>query len=122
MVGMGSKVTLRSLFPEATSTLRVSAFQFEFGMETTTTCVPTKTLMLIGVTLPVSSPSTDTLAPEGNEVTFNAPFPPCAPALLGISKSAPVNTIIQTILVIQTILLGCVIESSLNALLAVNLE
>src|SRR4029077_9757011 len=84
--------------------------QLEFGMETTTMCVPTETLMLIGVTLPVSSPSTDTLAPEGNEVTFNAPF--CARALLGISKSTPVNTAIQTILVIQTILLGCLIESS----------
>jgi len=69
--------------------------------------------MLIGVTLPVSSPSTDTFAPDGNEVTFNAPF--CAPALPGISKSAPVNTVIQTIRIIQTILLSCVIESSLNA-------
>jgi len=86
----------------------VSAFQLEFGMETTTVCVPTETLMLIGVTLPVSCPSTDTFAPDGNEVTFNAPS--CAPALPGISKSAPVNTVIQT-----TILLSCVIESSLNA-------
>jgi len=77
-------------------------------METTTVCVPTETLMLIGVTLPVSCPSTDTFAPDGNEVTFNAPS--CAPALPGISKSAPVNTVIQT-----TILLSCVIESSLNA-------
>jgi hypothetical protein len=83
-------------------------------METITECVPTETLMLMGVTLPVSTPSTKTLAPDGNEVTFNAPF--CAPALLGTSKSAPINTIKQTIL------LGCVIESSLNALFAVNFE
>jgi hypothetical protein len=118
MVEIGNKVTLRSLLPEATSTVRVSGFQLEFGTETTTVCVPTETLMLIGVTLPVSSPSTDTLAPEGNEVTFNAPF--CAPALLGISNSAPINAINQTILVVKTILLGCHIESSLNTLLAVN--
>ena len=109
----GSKVTLRSLLPCATSTLRVSGFQLESGMETTTVCVPTERLMFIGVVLRVSSQSTETLAPEGNEVTFNAPF--CAHALLGISKTAPVNTVIQTIRLIHTILLGCVIESSLNA-------
>jgi len=87
-------------------------------METTTVCVPTETLMLIGVTLPVFSPSTKTLAPDGNEVTFNEPFPlpSCAHALLGPSKTAPINTIKQTIL------LGCIIEASLNALLALKLE
>jgi hypothetical protein len=110
MVEAGSKVTLRSLLPEATSTLRVSAFQLEFGMETTTVCVPTARLMLIGVTLPVSTPSTATLAPDGNEVTFSAPLPLCAPTLLGTSKRAPANTIIQAIL------LGWFIEPSLNVL------
>jgi hypothetical protein len=75
---------------------------------------PAGRTILIGVTLPVSFPLTETLAPVGDEVTFNTPF--CAPALLGTSKTAPINTIKQTIL------LGCVIESSLNALLALNLE
>jgi len=69
--------------------------------------------MLIGVTLPVSSSSTRTFAPDGNEVTFNEPF--CAPALLGISKSPAVNAAMQTTLAIQTTLLGWFIESSLNA-------
>ena len=110
MVEAGSKVTLRSLLPEATSTLRVSAFQLEFGMETTTVCVPTARLVLIGVTLPVSTPSTATLAPDGNEVTFSAPLPLCAPTLLGTSKRAPANAIIQAIL------LGWFIEPSLNVL------
>ena len=75
LIEMGSKVTLRSLLPEATSTLRVSGFQVELGMETITVCVPTETLMLMGVTLPVSTPSTETFAPEGKEVIFNEPFP-----------------------------------------------
>jgi len=70
--------------------------------------------MLVGVTLPISFPLTDTLAPVGDELTFNTPF--CAHALLGASKTAPINTIKQTIL------LGCIIEASLNALLALNLE
>jgi hypothetical protein len=34
--------------------------------------------MLIGVTLPVSIPSTTTRAPEGKEVTFSEPLPLCA--------------------------------------------
>jgi len=72
-VKLGSKVTLRSLLPAATSTLRASAFQPEFGMETITLCQPTETSMLMGVTLPVSLPSNDTFAPTGNELTFNLP-------------------------------------------------
>ena len=116
---MGSNVTLRSLLPGSTSTDRVSGFQFGSGTpfaakaETTTVYVPTGRTILIGVTLPVSFPVIDTLAPVGDEVTFNTPF--CASALLGTSKTAPINTIKQTIL------LGCIIESSLNAFLAVNL-
>jgi hypothetical protein len=74
-VRVGSRVTLRSLLPDTTSTVRVSGFHPEFGMETTTVCVPTATLTVIGVTLPVSTPSTETFAPTGNEVTFNAPLP-----------------------------------------------
>jgi hypothetical protein len=42
-------------------------------METITLCLPKGTLMLIGVTLPVSAPSTETWAAVGNEVTFNLP-------------------------------------------------
>jgi hypothetical protein len=113
---MGANVTLRSLLPAATSTIRVSGFHPEFGMETTTLCLPTETLVLMGVTLPVSAPSTETWALVGNEVTLNLPCSSsCARALPETSKSAPVNTVIQTILVIQRILLGWVIESSLNA-------
>jgi hypothetical protein len=66
--------------------------------------------------LPVSFPLTETLAPVGDEVTFNTPLPSCAPALPGATKNAPINAINQTILQC------CVIESSLSALLAVNLE
>jgi hypothetical protein len=113
---MGINVTLRSLLPSLTSTVRVSEFQPEFGMETTTLCLPTETLVLMGVTLPVSALSTETWAPVGNEVTLNLPCSSSsARALPGINKSAPVNTVIQTTLVIQKILLGWVIESSLNA-------
>ena len=67
-----------------------------------------ETLTLIGVTLPVSTPSTDTCAPEGNEVTFNEPFELSATALPGRSSSTPANT------AIQTTFLGCIIKSSLN--------
>ena len=118
-VNVGSNVTLRSLLPGSTSTDRVSGFQFGSGTpfaakaETTTVYVPTGRTTLIGVTLPVSFPLTETLAPVGDEVTFNTPF--CAPALPGISKSAPHNAVIQTILATQTALLGRFIESSLNA-------
>lgn len=115
-VKMGSNVTLRSLLPAVISTVRVSAFQPDFGMATTTLCQPTATFMLIGVTLPVSAPSIQTLAPVGNEVTFSEPFP-CAPALPGATKSTTANTVIQTILLIHRTLLGWFIESSLNALL-----
>jgi len=112
---MGSSVTLRSLLPSATSTVRLSEFQPEFGMETTTVCLPTRTLMLMGVTLPLSVPSTETWALVGNEVTFNLPCSPCARALPGISSIAAVNTIIQTILLVQRTLLGWLIVSSLKA-------
>src|SRR6266481_8072129 len=71
---LGRSVTLRSLLPATTTKVRVSEFHPEFGMETTTVCAPRATLTLMGVTLPVSTPSTETFAPEGNEVTFNAPF------------------------------------------------
>src|SRR5437899_9965790 len=70
---LGRRLTLRSLLPATTTNVRVSEFHPEFGMETTTVCAPTATLTLMGVTLPVSTPSTETFAPEGNEVTFNAP-------------------------------------------------
>jgi hypothetical protein len=114
---MGSNVTLRSLLPAVISTVRVSAFQPDFGMATTTLCQPTATFMLIGVALPVSAPSTQTLAPVGNEVTFNEPFPSCAPALPGATKSTTAIMVVQTILLIHRTLLGWFIESSLNALL-----
>src|SRR5215469_8319773 len=71
---IGIRVTLRSLFPAATSTLRTSAFQPGLGMETTTLCQPTETSVLMGVTLPVSFPSNDTFAPAGNELTFSLPW------------------------------------------------
>ena len=114
LVNAGSNVTLRSLLPDSTSTVRVSGFQLGSGTETTTMYEPTGRTILAGVTWPVSFPLTVTLAPVGDEVTFNTPF--CAPALLGPSKTTPINTIKQTIL------LGCIIEASLNALLALKLE
>jgi len=115
MAKLGSNVTLRSLLPETTSTVRVSEFQPEFGgRETTTVCGPTATLMLMGVTLPVSTSSTETLAPVGNEVTFNAPLPPCAPALSAATKSTTANTVIHTILLVQTTLLGWFIRVLLD--------
>jgi hypothetical protein len=80
-------------------------------MKTTTVCEPTATLMLIGVTFPVSAPSTETLAPVGKEVTFNEPFPSCATVLPGATKTKTANTVIQTIRVIQTVLLGWFMES-----------
>jgi len=114
---LGNNVTLRSLLPSPTSTVRVSEFQPEFGMETTTLCLPTETLMLMGVTLPVSAPSTETWAFVGNEVTLNLPCSSSsARALPDISKSAAVNTVIQTIPVILRTLLGWFIESSLTLL------
>src|SRR5260370_36711708 len=89
---MGSKVTLRSLLPATTSTGRESGFHPEFGMETTTVCAPTATLILMGVTLPVSTPSTETFAPEGNDVTFNAPFDPSARRATGTpSKNSSIS-------------------------------
>src|SRR5260370_6255705 len=81
---LGRSVTLRSLLPDTTTTGRVSVFHPEFGMETTTMCAPTATLIFIGVTLPVSTPSTETFAPEGNEVTFNAPFDESARRATGV--------------------------------------
>ena len=41
--------------------------------ETVIVCVPTGSLTVIGVTLPVSTLSTNTFAPDGNDVTFKAP-------------------------------------------------
>jgi hypothetical protein len=73
-VRIGSKVTLRSLLPDTISTVRVSGFHPELGMATTTVCVPTPRLIFMGVTLAVSVPSTETFAPEGNDVTFRDPF------------------------------------------------
>ncbi len=80
-------------------------------MATTTVCVPTERLIVIGVTLPVSAPSTETLAPDGNDVTLSEPFPfpSWAPALLGTSQSTPINT------AIHAILRGWNIKSSLNS-------
>src|SRR6266403_147528 len=92
---LGRSVTLRSLLPDTTTTGRVSGFHPEFGMETTTMCAPTATLIFIGVTLPVSTPSTETLAPEGNEVTFNAPFDESARRAAGVpSKNSTATTAI----------------------------
>lgn len=116
---MGSNVTLRSLLPSVTSTVRVSEFQF--GMETVTVCFPTRTLQLMGVTLPVSAPSTETWAPVGNEVTLNLPCS-SARAPLDISKNAAVNIAVQTILVILRILLGWFIESSLTPSVSASLR
>src|SRR5438552_1740552 len=75
---MGSRVTLRSLFPETIVTVRVSGFHPEFGIDTTTMWSPTVRLALIGVVLPVSAPSMVTFAPAGNDVTLSAPPPFCA--------------------------------------------
>src|SRR5260370_34234309 len=89
---LGRSVTLRSLLPDTTTTERVSGFHPEFGMETSTMCAPTATLMFMGVTLPVSTPSTETFAPEGNEVTFNAPFDESARRATGVpSKNSAVT-------------------------------
>lgn len=82
-------------------------------METVTVCFPTRTLWLMGVTLPVSAPSTETWAPVGNEVTLNLPCS-SARAPLDISKNAAVNIAVQTILVILRILRGWFMESSLT--------
>jgi hypothetical protein len=47
--------------------------------------------VLIGVTFPVSVPSMETFAPEGNDVTFNEPLPFCEPAVPGSSRSPTAN-------------------------------
>jgi hypothetical protein len=90
---------------------RTSAFQPEFGMETFTLCQPTEISVLMGVTLPVSFPSIDTFAPDGNELTFNLPCLPCAPALLGSRSRLPTNRNRK----IRTILRCWAIQSSLSA-------
>src|SRR5215472_13164935 len=95
---IGNRVTLRSLLPANTSTSRASALQPEFGMETVTLCQPTATSVLMGVVLPVSLPSIDTFAPDGNELTFNVPCFVCAPMLLGTRNCVAANTSIQAIL------------------------
>ena len=63
-----------------TVTVRVSGFQPELGTDTTTVCSPTGRLADIGVVFPVFTPSIDTLAPDGYEVTFSEPPPFCATA------------------------------------------
>jgi hypothetical protein len=107
-VRVGSRVTLRSLLPDTTSTVRVSGFHPEFGMETTTVCVPTATLTVIGVTLPVSTPSTETFAPTGNEVTFNAPLPLPLPSWACRIAGTPTKSNAATHTANQTILLSWV--------------
>src|SRR6185503_6630883 len=77
-VNTGSKVTLRSLFPETMVTGRVSGFQPELEINTVTICSPMLRLIDIGVVLPVLTPSIVTWAPEGNDVTFKVPLPDCA--------------------------------------------
>jgi hypothetical protein len=66
-------------------------------MKITTLCQPTETSMLMGVNLPVSFPSNDTVAPEGNELTFNLPWCSSAEALLGSSSTVPTDTNVQAI-------------------------
>src|SRR5713101_6021012 len=65
-------------------------------MATTTMCVPTATLIFMGVTLPVFTPSTETFAPEGNDVTFNAPFVVCARRTAGTPSRQSVAAIIAS--------------------------
>src|ERR1700747_2289194 len=108
---MGSKVTLRSLFPAATWTSRASAFQPGLAMETFTLCQPTETSVLMGVTWPVSFPSTDTFAPVGNEFTLSFPCLSCAHDLLGKRSSDPTNKNTNT----HNALRCWVIQSSLSA-------
>jgi len=59
-------------------TERISAFQSALGIDTTTMWSPTGRLMLMGVTLPVFTPSTATFAPEGKDVILSEPLPVCA--------------------------------------------
>ena len=94
MAKLGSSVTLRSLLPDMTVKGRLSGFHLESGMETITVCVPTATLILMGVTLPVSTPSTKTFAPEGNDVTFKTPFVSACRAAGPPSKNSAVTTAI----------------------------
>jgi hypothetical protein len=63
------------LLPETTVTTRSSSFQPMPGTLTRTTCWPIETLALIGVVLPVSTPSIHTPAPDGYDVTFREPLP-----------------------------------------------
>jgi hypothetical protein len=104
-VKLGSRVTLRSLLPGVTWMVRVSGFHPEFGMETMTVCIPTAALMVIGVTLPVSTPSTETDAPAGNEVIFSAPF--CASRAAGTPRKskAAAHTANQSILLLSRIMM-----------------
>ena len=67
-------------------TVRVSGFQPEFGIDTTTVWSPKVRLVLMGVVLPVSTPSTETFAPDGNEVIFSTP--PCSAAKSTVAASA----------------------------------
>lgn len=79
-MSVGNKVTLKSLLPDTTVTVRVSGFHPELGTDTTTMCSPIETLSDIGVTFPVSTPSIATFAPDGYDVTFSEPLP-CARTL-----------------------------------------
>lgn len=84
----GNNVTLRSLFPDTMVMIRVSGFHPESGTLTTTVCWPIVRLSDIGVVFPVSTPSMETAAPVGYDVTFNEPLPLCANAGTEIVESS----------------------------------
>jgi hypothetical protein len=69
----GTRVMLRSFFPSVIITVRVSGFQPDPGICTVTSCSPTVSEVLMGVTFPVNAVSTQTSAPSGNEVTWRLP-------------------------------------------------
>jgi hypothetical protein len=84
-VSVGNNVTLRSLLPSVTVTLRLSGLHPELGIITVTSWSPTETDDDIGVVFPEFTPSIQTWAPEGNDVTFRDAF--CAKATpAGIRK------------------------------------
>src|SRR5712691_11847320 len=98
-VSTGSNVTLRSLLPATTVTVRVSGCQPEPGICTVTVWSPSVRLMLIGVTLPVFTPSTMTCAPDGNDVTFSTPAARsgAAPTNNSAPTTAPTNAVLALI-------------------------
>src|SRR5207302_10171621 len=81
------RVTLMSLLPCTTSTVRVSGCHPELDKETFTWCDPTRSSMCIGVTFRMSTPSTDTWAPDGKDVTLNSAPSACR------SLQAPANNV-----------------------------